>query len=520
MTSAISYHTGDAPAEQLLAAVAERFDAGSDRGVVQRTVHYDTVDWRVFRSDATLWSVEEDQATLLHWERGSHHLVARITAPPDFVWNLPAGPIRDAITPDVAMRRLLPIVVVDAERDLISVLDSRQKTVARIVIERGIATAGDGSHAADLPGVLIAVPVKGYDQDFSRTVSFLEDDLELKQTADDQRDRATAAIGRHPGDYASKARIHLDPSLRADEATKSIHAQLLATMRRTEDGVIADIDTEFVHNFRIAVRKTRAALTQIKGVYPADVLDHFREEFAWLGEITGPTRDLDVYQLTMPSYRAKLRASARADLDPLEVFLDRHQKIEQKILAAHLRGERYQRLLSEWDRFLQEPVPADTSLVAAARPVLDVSSARIWKAYRRVIKMGSAIGTDAEPERLHQLRIECKKLRYLLEFFRSLYDPVAMKRLIDELKRLQDNLGDFNDLEVQQAKLKEFGNAMLEEGDAPFETYLAMGRLVEVLEELQESERRAFHSRFDRFAAPKNEQRFRRLFKPAKTAKA
>jgi len=61
---------------------------------------------------------------------------------------------------------------------------------------------------------------------------------------------------------------------------------------------------------------------------------------------------------------------------------------------------------------------------------------------------------------------------------------------------------------------------MLEEGDAPFETYLAMGRLVEVLEELQESERRAFHSRFDRFAAPKNEQRFRRLFKPAKTAKA
>ena len=51
-------------------------------------------------------------------------------------------------------------------------------------------------------------------------------------------------------------------------------------------------------------------------------------------------------------------------------------------------------------------------------------------------------------------------------------------------------------------------------------TIEAMGRLVEVLEDLQESDRRAFHSRFDRFAAPKNEQRFLRLFKPAKTAKA
>jgi CHAD domain-containing protein len=520
MRAATYYLTGDAPAELLLAAIAARFDVRNDPGVVRRTVHYDTVDWRVFRSDASLWSVGQDHGTLLHWERGSDHLVSRIVDPPDFVWNLPAGTIRDAITPVVEMRRLLPIVVVDAERDLISILDSRQKTVARIVIERGIATAGDGTHTASLPQVLIAIPVKGYDRDFARTVDLLEEDLGLERSTDDQRDRATAAIGRQPGDYTSKVRIHLDPSLRADEATKSIHAQLLAMIRRTEDGVIEDVDTEFVHNFRIAVRKTRAALTQIKGVYPTDVLDHFREEFAWLGEITGPTRDLDVYQLTMPSYRAKLRASARADLDPLEAFLARHQQIEQKILAGHLRGERYQRLLSEWDRFLQESTPADTSLVAAARPVLEVSSARIWKAYRRVIKMGRAIGSDAEPERLHQLRIECKKLRYLLEFFRSLYDPVAMKRLIDELKRLQDNLGDFNDLEVQQAKLKEFGNAMLEEGDAPFETYLAMGRLVEVLEELQESERRAFHSRFDRFAAPKNEQRFRWLFKPAKTAKA
>jgi CHAD domain-containing protein len=255
-------------------------------------------------------------------------------------------------------------------------------------------------------------------------------------------------------------------------------------------------------------------------VYPEDVVDRFRAEFAWLGDITGPTRDLDVYQLTMPSYRVRLPESARADLDPLESFLATHQRTAQQELAAQLAGERYRILLREWTRFLKEPVPQTTALAAAELPILDVASRRIWKAHRRVIKMGRAIGRDAEPEALHELRIECKKLRYLLEFFRSLYDPEDVTRLIDELKRLQDNLGDFNDLEIQQAKLKEFGNVMLEEGDAPFATYMAMGRLVEVFEALQEDERHAFHSRFDRFGSTQNKSRFRRLFGPEKSKQA
>lgn len=307
--------------------------------------------------------------------------------------------------------------------------------------------------------------------------------------------------------------------MRSDEALKAIHRRLLDTMKRTRPGVIDDIDTEFLHNFRIAVRRTRAALTQMKDIYPPDVVDYFRAEFAWLGSITGPTRDLDVYQLTMPSYRAKLPPAARSDLDPLEVFLGEHQRIEQAKLARELSGRRYRDLVTSWERFLDDPVPTETPLSAATRPVIEVGSNRIWKAYRRVIRKGKAIGSDTPAEQLHELRIEAKKLRYLIEFFRSLYEPEAMQRLIQELKWLQDNLGDFNDLEVQQAKLKEFGNAMLAEGDAPFETYMTMGRLLEVLEAAQEAERQAFHDRFDRFASEKNRKLFQRLFRavPAPT---
>ena len=57
---------------------------------------------------------------------------------------------------------------------------------------------------------------------------------------------------------------------------------------------------------------------------------------------------------------------------------------------------------------------------------------------------------------LHDLRKTLKKLRYLNEFFQSFYPANKMQLLIENLKVLQDNLGEFQDLEVQQESLKRF----------------------------------------------------------------
>ena len=76
----------------------------------------------------------------------------------------------------------------------------------------------------------------------------------------------------------------------------------------------------------------------------------------------------------------------------------------------------------------------------------------------------------------------------------------AVQPLIDALKGLQDNLGDFNDFGVQQETLRRFARQMAEEGEVPVETLMAMGRLISRLEEGEEAERRRFHEMFDRFA--------------------
>ena len=90
----------------------------------------------------------------------------------------------------------------------------------------------------------------------------------------------------------------------------------------------------------------------------------------------------------------------------------------------------------------------------AARPIHELASRRILKMYKRVLKEGRAIGPETSPEHLHELRKSCKKLRYLIEFFVSLYSKNSAKAVIKSLKLLLDNLGNYQDLEVQAGKLR------------------------------------------------------------------
>jgi CHAD domain-containing protein len=95
-----------------------------------------------------------------------------------------------------------------------------------------------------------------------------------------------------------------DSGLRTDAAVKRILRGLHDTLRRNEPGTLAEIDTEFLHDYRVTVRRTRALLGQLGAAFPARVTDRFRRHFAGLAEVTGPARDWDVF----------LRAPGRAHL--------------------------------------------------------------------------------------------------------------------------------------------------------------------------------------------------------------
>ena len=54
---------------------------------------------------------------------------------------------------------------------------------------------------------------------------------------------------------------------------------------------------------------------------------------------------------------------------------------------------------------------------------------------------------------LHALRIQIKKLRYAADSFGALFDAAAVRGLEDNLSRLQDVLGEINDINVAQRQV-------------------------------------------------------------------
>jgi CHAD domain-containing protein len=483
--------------------------------LIDETVRYfDSFDWRLHGCGTTIVDTAAGDghrraagSSSITWESlaGAPHHRLPIGGVPDFVWELPSGPARDALEPVLGVRRLLPLVTVRRRGSLLHLLDDDGKTVLRLrLLERQV---DEGSNLGE---VLRLEPLKGY-EDRAREVEALLDG-ELAETAEPARelDEALSAIGRRAQDYTSKVAIRLDPEMPAETALRIAHSSLLQTMRANERGVIEDLDSEFLHDFRVAVRRTRSALTQIKGVYPATACRRFRRAFSRLGRLTGPLRDLDVYLLRLRSDAESLPPGERDDLRPVEELLDRERRSEHRRLVRALSGRRYASLLQAWEEHLATPVSSHPSRPAAHRPILEVASRRTWKVYRRVLAEGEQIGAATADQELHRLRIEAKKLRYLMELFRTLY-PKEIGSQIKALKGLQDLLGDFNDAVVQETILHSISERLGARADP--RTHVALGRLVEGLRRQRDDLRADFMEAFASFAATRNRAACRELFR-------
>jgi CHAD domain-containing protein len=296
----------------------------------------------------------------------------------------------------------------------------------------------------------------------------------------------------------------------APVAVAKLLLRLLDTMELNVPGVLRDIDTEFLHDFRVAVRRTRSAIKLLGEVLPADLAGHYKTEFKWLGDVTTPVRDLDVHLLGFDAMAEQLVAASPADLEPLRAFLVQRRAREFRRLAAALRGPRFRAITQDWRKALLEIRDVDGP--RRRRPsAVALALSTTGRSFRRIVAQGGAITTDSPPESLHDLRKRAKELRYLLEFFAPLHDPVAYRKVVGDLKQLQDCLGEFQDSEVQRHEIGDLADAMLVERAAPAATLLAMGEISATLALSQAEARTEFTARFARFAGPAGQERVRVL---------
>jgi CHAD domain-containing protein len=184
-------------------------------------------------------------------------------------------------------------------------------------------------------------------------------------------------------------------------------------------------------------------------------------------------------------------------------------------LKKALRSQRYRKLKNDWREFLQQTSPQVTS-GKAHNSILLVANQSIWRAYKNTLKKGTHLTAKAPSAAFHDERKECKKLRYLLEFFRKLYPKKEIRKLIRALEDIQDQLGKFQDLEVQEHVFHRFADQLMERDDVQSGTLLGMGVLIERINRQRQSVMAEFSEHFDAFSSANNRKLFKRIFKPEK----
>lgn len=476
----------------------------------------DSFDWRIYRAGAVIETESSTGFSAISWrdlKSGNKLDSATIQQAVRFAREIPPGRLRARVEPLLEMRALLPLAEIRGKVHGFKVLNKDDKTVVYLIAEDMQFPATGKPASIKLPVTLSVEPVKGYSEQFLEVSELLEKQFSLKPDKQDSALRIFESAGLQPGNYKAKLNFQLTPDMRSDAAVRTIFQSLLETILANENGLKADWDSEFLHDYRVAIRRTRSLLGQSKEVMPQRILEKFRREFSWLGEITTPCRDMDVYLLDFDTFKNSLPLPLRVDINAFHDFLERRQKVEHVLLVKQLESVRYHKLISDWDAYLTSTLPMRSSLPNALCPVYELACKRLWRMYRRVINEGEAIRTGSPPEDLHELRKSCKKLRYLMEFFLSIFPQNKIRQLINVLKSLQDQLGEYQDLHVQLASLATIRTQMIAEKLATERMLVAFDLIMLTIDQRQEKVREIFSERFDEFADKKNQDNFAELFK-------
>lgn len=411
------------------------------------------------------------------------------------------GPVQSQMSSLSKLRALIPISSLTVTTQTGCMLDDEQKTVARILV----CTFKYKKKSATL---LISRSLRGYAEEFT----ILQ--RAIQRLAGKDHGSLLAVFKLGAGGYDPKPDIALDPAAPIYQSTNLIIATFIQVARQNEAGIIADIDTEFLHDYRVSLRKVRSVISLFKGVYSADETIRLKKEFADLMQITGRLRDLDVYLLDRSYYYSLVPSSTHAGLDIMfDAFADERRQLHKSIKKS-LKAKAYKKQIesltaactgSRWQKgeLWQEPS-------------LHFGCTAILKRYTKVCRIARTIKATTPDETVHELRIHCKKLRYLMEFFTPLFDRKKIKTLIKSLKILQDNLGRFNDFSVQQVSLTDFLHSFSSEDEKSIKVAESIGGLIAMLNHLQKKEKDQVMANFTLFDSEETRTLFHDLFSTGK----
>jgi len=249
--------------------------------------------------------------------------------------------------------------------------------------------------------------------------------------------------------------MRLDDSLA--EAGRKVWRYHFAIMIDHEQGSMLGEDIEELHDMRVATRRMRSAFDVFGPAFDPKIMKRFLRGLRKIGGALGQVRDMDVILEEALNYQKGLKNHDQPGLDVLLNHWNQSISHKRSSLTKHLKSEAYERFKQEFNLFLHVTEDAhevgDWQISFGSR-VRDIVPVLLYSRYAGVRTFDTILPT-ATISQLHALRIEFKKFRYTLEYFREILSEQAVQA-INELKQYQDHLGELHDADVACQLVRRF----------------------------------------------------------------
>jgi CHAD domain-containing protein len=222
-------------------------------------------------------------------------------------------------------------------------------------------------------------------------------------------------------------------------------------------------DVEAVHQARVATRRLREVVPIVTIGHEGKKSARLTRRLRKLTRALGPVRELDVALKLFGDHEGRRRSPG---IVALRTHLRKERDAAFERLERAFDGPRAGRLLARLGkleaRLEGEPDSASNTELERARRALAGS------AIERARQLGDAIaaaGAIFIVERVHEVRIAAKRLRYALELAGELR-LVATGAVVNRLRGIQEVLGDLHDLDVLRTHVDLVRAEMPEESPA------------------------------------------------------
>jgi inorganic triphosphatase YgiF len=255
------------------------------------------------------------------------------------------------------------------------------------------------------------------------------------------------------------APVALTPDCSRQAAFQAVARSCLHQLVANQPAMLGG-DPEGLHQMRVALRRLRAAISLFADMLVDHQTQEMKAQFRWITGELGPARELDVFIKRVVKPVADGTPNGRG----LAILArDLQERREEAFARAHAAVEsaRFRGLVLDTAAWIEAGDWArsadDLARALREQPIAPTAADQLRRRWKKILKRGARLD-ELDAHRRHRLRIQAKKLRYASEFFAGAFPgkKAARRRegFVAALEKLQDALGDLNDIAVHEGLTK------------------------------------------------------------------